>query len=68
MNQVEVLYALMNRIVSDLNKRLPVSLALHQQQITTKNISLVGLMGGYGYLHVRAATIFRLAEFRSKMI
>ncbi|MEZ8820350.1 MULTISPECIES: histidine kinase [unclassified Vibrio] len=45
MNQVEVLYALMNRIVSDLNKRLPVSLVLHQQQITTKNISLSGANG-----------------------
>ncbi|EGQ9207101.1 histidine kinase, partial [Vibrio cholerae] len=39
MNQVDILYSLLNDVVSDINHRFRSSLVLNQQKVTKKHIS-----------------------------
>ncbi|EJO4031858.1 histidine kinase [Vibrio cholerae] len=45
MNQVDILYSLLNDVVSDINHRFRSSLVLNQQKVTKKHISLSGANG-----------------------
>ncbi|EMI4329422.1 histidine kinase [Vibrio cholerae] len=44
-NQVDILYSLLNDVVSDINHRFRSSLVLNQQKVTKKHISLSGANG-----------------------